>query len=73
MNASTPWNEWCLQRGCAISAAVETAAPLRIVDIPKRFNEDDRADTIYTSRSGGPIAAANGWDMATLKVVNRAL
>ena len=59
--------EWCLQRGCAIGAAVETAARLGRVDILKRFNEDDRADTIYTSWSGGPIAAANGGDVATFK------
>ena len=59
--------EWCLQRGCAIGAAVETAARLGRVDILKRFNEDDRPDTIYTSWSGGPIAAANGGDVATFK------
>ena len=59
--------ERCLQRGCAIGAAVETAARLGRVDILKRFNEDDRADTIYTSWSGGPIAAANGGDVATFK------
>eukprot|EP00904_Undaria_pinnatifida_P011764 jgi/Undpi1/7718/HiC_scaffold_23.g10191.m1 len=59
--------EWCLQRGCEIGAAVETAARLGRIDILKRFNEDDRAATIYTSWSGGPIAAANGGDVATFK------